>query len=218
MGVGVREEWRTPSAKGGPVSQALPHHDDVEALLVAAAAGSHSAWDEIVARYTNLLWAIGRTHRLDASAINDVIQTTWLRLIENLDRIHNPERLAGWLATTARRECLALLQHAGREAVTWDIDMLSEVGDVVPPLDHNLLVNERDAVLWTCFRRLSERCQGFLRVLTSVDRSSYAEVSAAFGVPVGSIGPTRMRCLDRLRELIQQTGYAFDTRSERMSS
>src|SRR4051794_32658202 len=103
--VDFRDNGRTPTRMGGDVGNS----DDVSALLAAAAAGSQVAWNEIVSRYTNLLWAIGRTHRLDTATINDVIQTTWLRLIENLGRIHDPARLAGWLATTARRECLSVL-------------------------------------------------------------------------------------------------------------
>ncbi len=213
MEVGFKEEWRTPSGKGGAVRSP----DELSVLLANAAAGSQSAWNEIVDRYTNLLWTIGRTHRLDASAIHDVIQTTWLRLIENLDSIRDPERLAGWLATTARRECRHMLEYSGREVVAWDVEILIEADDTAPPLDAGLLESERDAMLWDCFRRLPERCQGFLRILTSADRSSYTDVSAALGVPIGSIGPTRLRCLTRLRELMRDTGYAFDARSERMS-
>lgn len=192
--------------------------DEMSALLESASAGSQSAWNEIVERYTNLLWAVGRAYRLDTAATNDVIQTTWLRLIENIDRIREPERLAGWLATTARRECVRVLQQTGRELPAWDVETFAELGDQAPALDHGLLTDERDAVLWGCFRQLSDRCQRFLRVLTSVDRSSYTDVAAVFGVPIGSIGPTRMRCLERLRELIRGTGYAFDARTERMSS
>jgi RNA polymerase sigma factor (sigma-70 family) len=192
--------------------------DDIGALLDAAAGGSQAAWNEIVDRYTNLLWAIGRTHRLDTATINDVIQTTWLRLIENLGRIQDPQRLSGWLATTARRECLAVLRRSGREVASWDVGLLIEVDETAPPIESGLLIEERDAVLWASFRNLSESCQRFLRVLTSVERSSYVEVAAAFGVPVGSIGPTRMRCLNRLRELLRDTGYTFDVRTERMPS
>jgi RNA polymerase sigma factor (sigma-70 family) len=205
--VDFRDNRCTPTGMGGDVG-----NPDVSDLLAAAAAGSQVAWNEIVSRYTNLLWAIGRTHRLDTATINDVIQTTWLRLIENLGRIHDPTRLAGWLATTARRECLSVLRRSGREVVTWDVGLIADLDDTAPPVEYALLLDERDAVLWASFRNLSESCQRFLRVLTSVDRSSYVEVAAAFGVPIGSIGPTRMRCLTRLRELLRDTGYAFDGR------
>lgn len=180
--------------------------DTVAELLPRAAQGDESAWNAIVDRYTNLLWSIGRAHRLDTASIYDMVQTTWLRLLENLDRIREPERLSGWLATTARRECLRLLQQSGREQVGYDDQ---QVLDVAEPVDQLLLLQERDAQLWQCFLRLSARCQQLLRVLMAVDPPSYAEVAASLALPIGSIGPTRMRCLQRLRELVLETGYPF---------
>jgi RNA polymerase sigma factor (sigma-70 family) len=183
----------------------------VAELLDSAAHGDQRAWNEIVDRYTNLLWSVGRSHRLDTASINDVIQTTWLRLLENLDRIRDPERLAGWLATTARRECLRLLQRSDRELLVRDSDPFVEMaGPVEAPLDQLLLLQERDAQLWQCFLQLTPRCQQLLRVLMAVDRPHYAEIAESLGLPIGSIGPTRMRCLQRLRELAQENGYPFD--------
>lgn len=184
--------------------------DTVDPLLSRAAQGDQQAWNEIVDKYTNLLWSIGRAHRLDTTTISDVVQTTWMRLLENLDRIREPERLAGWLATTARRECLRWLRQAGRESFDWDDKFLNDVAGPVTPVDHLLLTEERDAQLWRCFRQLPERCQRLLRVLMSVEPPSYAEVAEAFGLPIGTIGPTRMRCLKRLRELTAESGYPFD--------
>jgi len=179
----------------------------VAELLPRAAQGDQSAWNAIVDRYTNLLWSVGRAHRLETAAIQDVVQTSWLRLLENLDRIREPERLAGWLATTARRECLRLLQVSGREQPGWD-DALAP--DVAGPVDQMLLIQERDALLWQSFLGLSARCQQLLRILMAVEPPSYAEVSVSLGLPIGSIGPTRMRCLQRLRELVLETEYPFD--------
>lgn len=184
--------------------------DTMDLLLPRAAQGDQQAWNEIVDRYTNLLWSIGRAHRLDTTTISDVVQTTWLRLLENIDRIREPERLAGWLATTARRECLRWLRQASRESPDWGDELMDDVAGSAMPIDHLLLVGERDAELWQCFRRLPERCQQLLRVLMAVDPPSYAEVAQALGLPIGSIGPTRMRCLKRLRELTVETGYPFD--------
>ena len=182
----------------------------VELLLPRAAQGDQQAWSEIVDRYTNLLWSIGRAHRLDTWTISDVVQTTWLRLLENLEHIREPDRLAGWLATTARRECLRWLRQAGRESPDWDEEFLNAVTGPATPIDHLLLVQERDAELWRCFRQLPERCQRLLRVLMAVEPPSYAEVAEALGLPIGTIGPTRMRCLQRLRELIAESGYPFE--------
>ncbi len=181
--------------------------DTVAELLTRAAQGDQSAWNEIVDRYTNLLWSVGRAHRLDTATICDVVQTSWLRLLENLDRIREPERLAGWLATTARRECLRLLQHSGREQLGWDDEQIQETAG---PVDQLLLLQERDVQLWQCFMALPARCQQLLRVLMAVEPPSYAEVAVSLALPIGSIGPTRMRCLQRLRELVLETGYPFD--------
>jgi RNA polymerase sigma factor (sigma-70 family) len=194
---------RLPPERGAGVTAP----DTVAELLPRAAQGDQVAWNAIVDRYTNLLWSVGRSHRLDTTSIYDVVQTSWLRLLENLDRIREPERLAGWLATTARRECLRLLQQSGREELGWYDEQSSEVAE---PVDQLLLLQERDAELWQCFRGLSARCQQLLRLLMAVEPPSYAEVSASLGLPIGSIGPTRMRCLQRLRELASETGYPFD--------
>jgi RNA polymerase sigma factor (sigma-70 family) len=184
--------------------------DGVAVLLVRAVDGDQNAWNEIVDRFTNLLWSVGRAHRLDSADITDVIQTTWLRLLENLDAIRDPERLAGWLATTARRECLRVLRRSGRESVAWDDDAATDLADdVAAPVDQLLLIEERDAALWQCFIGLPARCQQLLRVLMAVEPPSYAEIAAVFGVPIGSIGPTRMRCLQRLRDLACEAGYPF---------
>lgn len=196
-------------------------------LVARAEHGDKAAWDEIVERFTGLLWSVSRSFRLADDEATDVVQTTWLRLVENLSRIDDPERLAGWLATTARHECLRLLRRTGREDVgrsdrtvptVLDEAALVRVGKEETEVDLRLLTDERDAQLWRCFSRLSDRCQRLLRVLTATDRYAYAEVSAAMGLPIGSIGPTRMRCLARLRELVTQAEYDFEASDERSES
>ena len=172
----------------------------VSDLVARAEEGDQKAWNAIVDRYTNLLWSVGRAHRLDTSDAGDVVQTTWLRLVENLGRIEDPERLPGWLVTTARRECLRILRRSGREVVGAGDDLGLEIVDDAPAIDARLLADERDAALWQCFEKLSARCQHLLRILMAADPPAYAEVSAALGMPVGSIGPTRGRCLDKLRK------------------
>ena len=174
----------------------------VTGLVSRASAGDQEAWNALVDRYASLLWSVCRAHRLSSADAGDVVQTTWLRLVEHLGRIEDPERLPGWLATTARRECLHLLRRSGREQVGFDDDAALEVvDDRSEPLDARLLADERDAVLWSCFERLSERCRTLLRVLMAAEPPAYADVSAALGMPIGSIGPTRGRCLQRLRAL-----------------
>jgi RNA polymerase sigma factor (sigma-70 family) len=169
-------------------------------LVAAATAGDQRAWDALVERYTSLLWAIARSYRLPPADAADVVQTTWLRLVEHLERIADPDRLPGWLATTARRECLRLLRHADREV--YSATGVRDAPDDAPALDAALLADERDAILWTAFARLDEVCQRLLRVLSTDPPPSYAIVAAALDMKIGSIGPTRARCLAKLRQLL----------------
>jgi RNA polymerase sigma factor (sigma-70 family) len=178
-------------------------------LVSLADAGDQKAWDTLVGRFNGLLWSIARAHRLDSFAADDVVQTTWLRLLEHLGQIKDPERLPAWLATTARRECLRMLRRGGREVMGVADDVAVEMVDrLTEPLDDRLLTDERDVALWQCFQRLPDRCQTLLRVLMASPPPNYGDVSVALGMPVGSIGPTRGRCLDRLREMAAQAGLA----------
>jgi RNA polymerase sigma factor (sigma-70 family) len=172
------------------------------ALVDSAGHGDSDAWVALVDRFENLIWSVGRAHRLDTADAADVVQTTWLRLLENLGRIQEPERLAGWLVTTARRECLRTLRRAGRERS--GAGTVSAPDVTTPPADAALLREERDVTLWRCFGRLPERCQRLLRILIATDSPAYAEVAAAMGMPIGGIGPTRMRCLEKLRAIAEE--------------
>jgi RNA polymerase sigma factor (sigma-70 family) len=170
-------------------------------LLQLAAAGDRGAWSTLVERYEGLLWGIARSHRLDQSAAADVVQTTWLRLVEHIDGLRNPESLPGWLAATARNECVRVLRHQARQVPTED-DRIP--ADSVPPVDDaRLLAQERDAELWQAFAKLPARCQGLLRMLAADPAPSYEEIATALGLAVGSIGPTRGRCLERLRKTLE---------------
>ena len=151
-------------------------------------------------RYTSLLWSIARSYGLPAPDAADAVQTTWLRLLEHLDQIADPERLPGWLATTTRRECLHASRRIDRRAGA-SFDLL-EIPDGAPGVDAGLLRDERDAALWCALGKLDEFCRRLLRVLIADPAPSYAEVSAALGIKVGSIGPTRARCLAKLRGLM----------------
>lgn len=166
-------------------------------LLTRAASGDQPAWDEIVERFSSLVWATARAHRLSRDDAADVAQTTWLRLVEHLDRIRDPERLGAWLATTARHESLRVIRRGGREQPTDEPDLFEAPDD--DTVDRLLLKQERDGLIWRAFASLSERCKTLLRILLADEPPSYEEVAAALGMPVGAIGPTRMRCLDRLR-------------------
>jgi RNA polymerase sigma factor (sigma-70 family) len=180
---------------------------DVSALVDGARQGDQVAWDALVQRFTGLLWSVARSYRLNDAVAGDVVQTTWLRLLEHLGDLHDPAQLGAWLATTARRESLRLLRHTNREVVSAD-EKLENVEDPGPLVDAALLERERDAQLWVAVAGLPPRCQRLLRVLMASPPPSYQEVAAALDMPVGSIGPTRARCLDHLRREIATSGIS----------
>lgn len=167
-------------------------------LVKRAQATDQAAWNALTARYTNLLWSVARSMRLSSDDAADAVQTTWLRLVERLDTVREPEALGGWLATTVRRECLAILRRRVPTPTEANWDSLPDDAD---PLDAGLLKTEQDSALWRAFRLLKPKCQALLRVLMADPPPAYAEVAASLDMPVGSIGPTRQRCLDNLRRL-----------------
>jgi RNA polymerase sigma factor (sigma-70 family) len=175
-------------------------------LLARAAQGDQGAWNELVDEHSRLLWSVARSFRLDSADANDVVQTTWLRLLEHLDRIEDPSRLVGWLVTTARREAMRVLRRSGRERPVIEDTVLDRPDDG-PPVDSALLQDERNRVLWEAFARLNEKCRQLLRVAVTHPQA-YDEISEALGMPIGSIGPTRRRCLTQLRALLEGTVVA----------
>jgi RNA polymerase sigma factor (sigma-70 family) len=173
-------------------------------LISAANDGDESAWGAIVGRFAGLVWATARAHRLSPADAADVAQTTWLRLVENLDRIKDPERLGAWLATTARRECLRHIRLHGREVVTGEDSVFEAPSE--ERAEQRLITRERNTAVRRAFARISERCQTLLRLLASPDSLSYEEIAAALDMPIGAIGPTRARCLDQLRRTPELAG------------
>jgi RNA polymerase sigma factor (sigma-70 family) len=173
-------------------------------LLSRIRKGDGEAWVTLTDRYSNLLWSIARSLRMSDYDAADAVQTTWLRLVENLDAIRDPDRIGSWLATTVRRECYDISRRAARMRPGepdgpdgWD-----GIGAPDDPLDDALLRDERDATLWRAFSRLRPPCRRLLRVLMADPAPSYAEIAAALDLAVGSIGPTRQRCLKCLRSLL----------------
>lgn len=173
---------------------------EVRALVQAAAERRPGAWDALVDRFAELIWAVARGHGLSPADAADVSQTTWLRLAEHVGRLREPDRVGAWLATTARNEALRTLKRAARQVPTdWDSDYARRRGYDEPPPDQRLLDDERNAALWQAFDGLSGPCKVLLRYLIVEPPPSYAEVSAVLDIPTGTIGPRRNRCLDNLR-------------------
>jgi RNA polymerase sigma factor (sigma-70 family) len=170
-------------------------------LLLRAAAGEREAWDALVDRFGQMVWSLARSFRLDDAAASDVAQTVWLRLIENVDRIQDPERLPGWLATTCRREALRMIKRSERSVPS---DFEYDVEDPSPSLESMMIEDEETREVVQAFRELSEECQQLLRMLTVEPALSYEEIAEATGRPVGSLGPTRGRCVERLKAAISR--------------
>jgi len=178
-------------------------------FVKGAADGDRAAWESLVDAYGGLIWAITRNHRLLAGDAADVSQTVWLRLLENIERLNDPGRVGAWLATTARRECLRVSARRKRTVLVADERDLEPdplYARTAVELDDGLLLAERDEALRAAFETLNPRCRELLRLMLLDPAPSYEEISAALDMPVGSIGPTRGRCLDKLRALVKTSG------------
>ena len=190
----------------------MTDESDVAELVRGARQGDQYAWDRIVTRYSGLLWAVTRAYRLSLSQSEDVMQTCWLRLVEHLDRIRDPNHLGAWLATTARRESVRLLRAAQREVPSYDPTAGTEMVDAESG-EFRAVLSDQSARMWRAFLNLPEQCFRLLRSLLAVPSPSYAEVAAALDMPIGSIGPTRMRCLRQLRRALEAMGITGEPAS-----
>lgn len=186
------------------------HSDAPERLVARAAAGDQASWNALVACFGGLVWLVIRSHRLSGADAADVSQTTWLRLVEHLDRVQDPAHVGAWLATTARHECLRTLQRSRRQIPCGDD--LPEPERETADLADAMLRDERDRALWEAFGHLAARDQALLRMLSADPTPSYREIAAALAMPMGSIGPTRARCLTRLRHEWELTTLATPRR------
>ena len=186
-----------------------PHEEpDVAALVRAAADGDAEAWAALVERFSALVWSVTRGFGLSHHDAAEVSQTAWLQLVEHLGDIRQPERVGAWLATTTRRLCLTTLRKTGR-AVPADLDDYYLVSpDATGELDTALDAGRRRAAVSRALEDLPEPGKALLRLLSSDPAPSYAEAAATLRMPVGSIGPTRARCLERLRRSPELAGLS----------
>jgi RNA polymerase sigma factor (sigma-70 family) len=169
-------------------------------LVTRARDGDKTAWDELVERYAPLVWSVCCRYGLDRPDASDVSQSVWLRLVEHLPALREPAALPGWLATTTQRECLRVLRAAQRqERVVRPVEQELAVHEQSAMVEHELLIAERNAALRVAFAELPSRCRRLLSVLMEDPPPRYADVGARLGMPVGAIGPTRARCLGKLR-------------------
>lgn len=187
---------------------------DLTELVPAARSGDELAWAVLVERFAPLVWAVARAHRLDQADAAEVCQTVWLRLVQHLGRLRDPQALPGWLRTTTRHEALRVHRAQRRAAILIDVPpdsahamIASGTGSGMPAPEEAVLADERSRVLLAALALLTERCRALLRVLAYSPDLRYRDISASLGLPVGSIGPTRARCLHQLHRQLVDLGY-----------
>lgn len=168
-------------------------------LVYRARCRDTTAWDDIVDRFSAMVWAIARRHGLSNADAAEVSRTTWLRLVDRLDGIGDPTRIGGWLATTARRESVRVRRHSDRQVPTNDDDGI----DVRSSDDPNVAASVRgdDRKLWELVSRLGPRTQLLLTVFSAESPLSEIEIAQALHIPADTVGPTRRRCVQHLRRL-----------------
>jgi RNA polymerase sigma factor (sigma-70 family) len=177
----------------------------VTELVMAAADGDGQAWGEIVVRYGDLVRATVAGFRLQQADAADAVQNTWLRALERIGTVREPERLGGWLTTTAARECLAVLRRSKRELpVDTFVDQVAWTG---PTPEARVLHAERDRAVDAAVAQLPTRRRELVNAIFGTTEADYVQISRSTGMPVGSIGPTRGRALVELRGRMRRDGY-----------
>jgi RNA polymerase sigma factor (sigma-70 family) len=194
--IGPEQHTPDPAPGSGRRTGAVGRCDG---LVDEVRGGDHGAWDRLVAELSPMMRSIARGYRLDEADCSDVVQTVWLRLTEHLDVVRDGTRVAGWLATTARRESLRVSRRRELPTEPWVL----EVEDPAPSPEQQVLDRDEVARAHDALRRLPLRDQRLLTVLTRDPAPAYTEIAAELGMPVGSIGPTRARALTRLRRELE---------------
>ncbi len=178
-----------------------------EALVLACREGNSEAWEALVCRYQRLIYSIPRRAGLDEESAADVFGHVFSSLVEHLDRLDQPSRVGSWLATTAKRESWRISRSSRRYAPSAGTDGADEgldLPDAEPLPEETVLRLEEQHRVRTAVGGLDELCNKLLTMLFYHDESpAYAEIAAALGVPEGSIGPTRARCLQKLRRILE---------------
>jgi len=183
----------------------------VTALVTRVGEGDQEAWNEIIERYAPLVWSICLRYQLDRQDIDDVGQSVWLLLVEHIGSIREAAALPGWLATTTKHECLRVLRAGRRQEYPGLPPEEQLPGDpAAVTVEQELIEAERDAALRAALAELPDRCRELLTMLISDPPPAYAQISATLGIAVGSIGPTRARCLGRLRQSPHLAGFLAD--------
>ncbi len=173
-------------------------------LAEAARDGSEGAIGELVTEFSPLMWQVARATGLSSADAEDVVQTVWLRLLDHLQGIRTPAALAAWLVISTRREAWRV-RSISRRRLPLDQNWLTAIPDPGPTAEDLAITDDRRRELWQAIGQLDERCQELLRIVAFVPRADYGVVAAQLQMRRGSIGPTRGRCLAKLRALLAAT-------------
>jgi RNA polymerase sigma factor (sigma-70 family) len=184
----------------------LPGGLDPGELVDAARNGCPGAMEQLVDRYAGVVWSAARSYGLREVDVHDAVQNTWLRMIEHLNDVRDPERLPGWLATTARRECLKILRGGRREVVGLEPAVVEQAERATPGPERDVIDRSMHGLLWTRVAELPPAGRQMVTALTGADAPSYQDYARETGMPIGSIGPRRMRYLQQLRRLLEGSG------------
>jgi RNA polymerase sigma factor (sigma-70 family) len=176
---------------------------EVSALVRAAASGDRESWNRLVDTFAGLVWSVIRGHRFFGAEAADISQTVWLKTVENLHRVREPERFAAWIATTARHECYRLTRKAGRSVSMADVPEV-ETADHGQEVIAAAILQEDRAVVARALELVPPKCQVLLRMLCAEPPLTYDDISEALDMPKGSIGPTRSRCLAHLKHQLER--------------
>lgn len=173
--------------------------DEARHLFDAWQAGDASAFDRLVRLLNPMLWHLARAYRIDREAAEDAVQTTWAALVSHAGSISDPQALVRWLSVTVQREAARLRRRSARTEPAEETEIDLRLEPVSGP-EEAVLEATLNETLWTHVSALSPRCQQLLRVLAFQSRPDYKRLSSELNMPIGSIGPTRSRCLTKLRE------------------
>lgn len=176
---------------------------DVASLVGRAASGDQESWNDLVDTFGGLVWSVIRGHRFYGAEAADIFQTVWLRTVEHIGRIREPERFAAWVATTTRHECYRISRRSGRSVAMAELPEVA--GDAADDtVVAAALASEDRATVAAALDHIPPRCQVLLRMLAAEPPLSYDEISATLEMPKGSIGPTRARCLNHLKAQLER--------------
>jgi RNA polymerase sigma factor (sigma-70 family) len=181
--------------------QQAGHSTRIADLAEAATAGREDAIGELVTELSPLMWHVARGAGLSSGDAEDVLQTVWTQLVAHLGDIRTPAALTGWLVITTRRESWRV-RAAGRRQVPAEEDWLEALPEGKPGAEERVMIDDQRRALWAAIGKLTPACQEIMRTIAFVSRPDYARVAAALGIPRGSVGPTRGRCLAKLRAIL----------------